>query len=88
MGGTPEQQPTRYAVADPIALLPTKVRTVLIHGTSDDTVPINQSQDYVAAATKAGDSSRLETFAGGHFEHLDPRSQAVDLLRKALGTLG
>ncbi|GAC1441511.1 MAG: hypothetical protein NVSMB55_09510 [Mycobacteriales bacterium] len=87
MGGSPDQRPARYAVADPIALLPTMVRTVLIHGTTDSTVPLNQSQDYVAAATKAGDPSTLETFPGGHFEHLDPRSQAVDLLRKALGTL-
>lgn len=87
MGGSPEQQPARYAVADPIALLPTRVRTTLIHGTTDKTVPLSQSQDYVAAATRAGDRSALLTFPGGHFEHLDPRSDAVGLLRQALVSL-
>ena len=87
VGGSPAALPTRYAVADPVALLPSGVRTLLIHGTSDDTVPISQSRTYVDAAGKAGDSSTLETFPGGHFEHLDPKSAALDLLRAALVTL-
>lgn len=87
VGGPPGKYPGRYAVADPIALLPSGVRTVLIHGTSDDVVPISQSKAYVAAAVAAGDSSTLRTFDGGHFEHLDPASRAGTLLREALGTL-
>jgi acetyl esterase/lipase len=84
VGGTPEQVPDRYAVADPEALLPTGVPTVLIHGTFDDTVPLTQSKRYVAAATAAGDRSRLLTYDGGHDEHLDPESRAVSLLHASL----
>ena len=84
LAGGPEDVPDRYAVADPVALLPTDVRTVLIHGTSDPSVPLSQSETYVAAATATGDRSRLVTYDGRHFEHLDPTSEAVDLLRGAL----
>ena len=84
VGGSPERYPERYEVADPIALLPTGVPSVLVHGTGDDTVPIDQSEAYVAAA---GSSSRLARFDGGHFEHLDPASRAGELLREALAAL-
>jgi pimeloyl-ACP methyl ester carboxylesterase len=72
------------AAADPVALLPTGVRTVLIHGDADEPVPLSQSQTYLAAARAAGDDCTLEVYRGGHFEHLDPSSDAVALLRRAL----
>ena len=87
LGGAPAQVPDRYAAADPTALLPTGVRSVLVHADGDDLVPISQSTAYVAAATAAGDDSRLVRFDGGHFEHLDPASAAGAALREALGTL-
>ena len=83
LGGTPSQVPSRYAVADPIALVPSGVRTVLVHGVGDDTVPLSQSEDYLAAATDC----TLERVPGGHFVHLDPTSKACDALRTALATL-
>jgi acetyl esterase/lipase len=84
LGGGPDDVADRYAVADPVALVPTNVRTVLIHGTSDPSVPLSQSETYVAAATATGDRSSLVTYEGRHFEHLDPTSAAVDALRRAL----
>ena len=84
VGGSPQQVPERYRVADPIALLPTGVPSVLVHGTRDDVVPISQSKAYVAAA---GSSARLASYDGGHFEHLDPGSRAGELLREALTAL-
>jgi acetyl esterase/lipase len=84
LGGGPDDVPDRYAIADPIALLPSRVRTVLIHGSADADVPFSQSETYLAAATAAGSESTLEVYAGGHFEHLDPTSAAVDVLRRAL----
>lgn len=79
--GSPQDAPDRYAVADPIALLPTGVRTVCIHAPGDGLVPISQSEKYVAAA---GSGAELIRFDGGHFEHLDPRSQACQAMRDAL----
>lgn len=82
LGGGPDEVPERYAVADPIALLPTGVPTTCVHAAGDDLVPISQSEAYVAAS----DTARLVTFAGGHFEHLDPASRACELMREALST--
>ncbi len=87
LGGTPASVPERYAAADPSALLPTGVRSVLVHAEGDDLVPISQSTGYEAAATAAGDDCRLVQVTGGHFEHLDPASAAGAALREALATL-
>ena len=87
-GGSPGEVAERYAVADPVALLPTGVTAVLVHGQADDVVPIGQSEGYVAAATAAGDPARLVTLPGDHFEHVDPTSAACDAVRTALRELG
>ena len=83
LGGSPTEQPGRYAVADPVALTPSGVRTVLVHGTDDAVVPLSQSVDYLATATDC----TLVKVPGGHFEHLDPGSKACAALRTALDTL-
>lgn len=75
--------PTRLAVADPAGLAPSGVRTVLVHGTGDTVVPLSQSEDYLAVAKDC----TLVKVPGGHFEHLDPTSQACEALRTALATL-
>lgn len=79
--GSPDEAPDRYAVADPIVLLPTGVRTVCVHAPGDGLVPISQSEKYVAAA---GSGAELVRFDGGHFEHLDPASEACRAMRDAL----
>jgi acetyl esterase/lipase len=84
LGGGPDEVSGRYAVADPLTLLPTGVRTVLIHGTEDADVPVSQAERYVAAATAVGDEVTLRKYVGGHFEHLEPDSEAGDVLRQAL----
>ena len=87
LGGPPDAVPGRYATADPSALLPTGVPSVLLHAADDDLVPISQSTGYVEAATAAGDDSRLVRVDGGHFGHLDPASSAIGALREALAGL-
>ncbi|MBC7373913.1 MAG: alpha/beta hydrolase [Frankiales bacterium] len=87
LGGTPAQVPQRYAAADPMALLPSGVRSVLLHSEADQLVPISQSEGYAAGASSAGDDCRLVRVPGDHFAHLDPTSPAVAALREALGTL-
>jgi acetyl esterase/lipase len=82
MGGSPARHPERYSNADPLALLPPRARCVLVHGRADDVVPITQSETYQRAS-----GCELVTVAGGHFEHLDPRSTAHAALLAALSTL-
>lgn len=75
LGGRPDDVPERYAAASPRALLPLGVRTLLVHGALDDTVPVSMSEAYAAAAREAGDDVELVAIPGeGHFECLDPSS--------------
>jgi len=85
VGGPPDRFDDRYAVADPIRLLPTGVETVLVHGTADETVPLAQSTSYRDAAGAAGDRCTLVAVPGaGHRDHLDPASACAAALRAAL----
>ena len=77
MGGSPEQFPDRYRVADPMSLVPAGAPAWLVHGTADDQVPDSQSRDYAGAADAAGGRVQAELLQGcGHFEVIDPLSAA------------
>jgi acetyl esterase/lipase len=84
LGGSPKQHPDRYLVADPTELVPTGVRSVLLHGASDDVVPVSQGEAYHRAARRAGDDCSLERLEGDHNIHLDPKSEACRRMRDAL----
>lgn len=77
LGGSAAQVPERYAVASPLALLPTGVALTCVHGDADDVVPLVQSRTYVAAATAAGDDATLDVVPGAdHRALIDPASPA------------
>ena len=59
LGGTPDDVPRYNRDASPIELLPLAVPVRLIHGTNDDTVPIDISRRYQAAASARGDDVKL-----------------------------
>jgi len=81
LGGTPTQRAERYRWASPRARLPLNVPQLLIHGTSDDVVPIEISRGYIQAARAAGDRAELVELPGaGHMEFLDPASPAHAVL--------
>ena len=77
LGGTPEQQPERYAAASPAARLPLGVPVLLTHGGRDENVPLAMSEDFERAATAAGDECELVVLPDDdHFCHLDPAHAA------------
>lgn len=77
LGGTPDEVPERYAVADPMLRLPLGVPVLLVHGADDETVPLFRSRRYAEAARAAGASVELvEPAPGGHRVHIDPRTAA------------
>ena len=49
---------------------------VLVHCVGDDLVPLSLSEGFVHEAQLKGDDARLVTVEGGHFEHLDPSTEA------------
>lgn len=96
LGGGPTDVPDRYAHASPIEYVGDGARLVLVHGTADDVVPIDQSRRYAAAATAAGDPVTLVELPGvDHMAVVMPenpawwvcRDAAVDLLDLPAGTV-
>ncbi len=93
LGGSPETVPDRYAASSPIRLLPSPVTHLLIHGTWDENVPIELSEGYQAAATRAGGTSALMALPrADHFDVVDPESAAwapieQAIVRLATGTM-
>jgi acetyl esterase/lipase len=80
MEGGPDQYPDRYAMADPLRLLPAGVPVRLVHGTCDDRVPSEMSMTYALYARAAGAigaaTATVVLLPGtGHFELIDPLSE-------------
>jgi acetyl esterase/lipase len=82
LGGTPAAVPKLYAEASPIEL-PISVPQVIIHGTRDDTVPIDMSRSYVERKRQHNEHVRLIEPDCGHFELIDPSSQVWRLVQQA-----
>jgi len=74
LGHAPTDADDRY---DPARQVPLDGPVWCVHGTADANVPSSQSEDYVAAATRAGAEAELVTIEGGdHFVLIDPTSDA------------
>jgi len=90
LGGTPHEVPERYAAASPAALLPLGLPQILVHGTADDSVPLQMSQRYAQSALAAGDPiTVIELTDVDHFALIDRHSDAwartVAALHELLG---
>ena len=88
LGGTPTSAPERYRAACP-GLRPSSVPRVVIHGTTDDVVPVSISRLYVEArAADPAPVELLELEGADHFDIIDPRSKVwptvADTIRKLL----
>lgn len=76
LGGTPSEVADHYREADPMKL-PVAAKQWMVHGSVDDIVPPAFSRDYVSAKAKAKEDVRLLEIAGaGHFDLVDPRTEA------------
>ena len=77
LGGSFTDVPERYAAASPAAMLPLGVPQVLIHGTNDDSVPLQVSQAYTNAARAVNDPvTYIELEGVDHFDVIEPHSHA------------
>lgn len=73
MGGAPDPA---YDDADPTRMLPLSVPVRCVHAPDDANVPIGQSEDYVRRATEADADATLTEVTGGHFDIIDPETEA------------
>jgi hypothetical protein len=85
MGGTLTDVPERYKTVSAQTHLPLGVTQILIWGDQEDFVPQPLVEQYVAAATRAGDRARLVLGpAAGHFETASPFTAAWLVVREAV----
>lgn len=76
LGAGPDDDPALYAAADLRRRPPAAAARVLIHGTADTRVGVEQSRAYAALT-----GAELVELAGeGHFGYLDPREPAFETL--------
>ena len=77
--GTPAEVPDHYREANPMQLPIPRARQSLIHGSSDEDVPVAFSRDYFATKQRLSpkeDVHLLEISGAGHMDLIDPRSTA------------
>ena len=87
MGGAPDAEDSRYALASPADVLPLGATQLLFQGATDRWVPLQLSESYAAAAGQAGDGVDLHVFEDvGHFELIDPESEPWKTIETALTT--
>jgi acetyl esterase/lipase len=90
--GTPQEVPDHYREADPMQLSVPQAQQLLIHGSRDDVVPADFSRNYVAAkrkrtAREKEDTRLLEIPDAGHFDLIDPRTQAWKQVERSVQQL-
>jgi len=87
LGGSPRDAPEHYHDASPIEITVPGVQW-LIHGTLDDTVPVEMSREYLRRKqTRTEDAHLLEIPSAGHFDLIDPASHAWPLVEQTVRRL-
>jgi acetyl esterase/lipase len=76
-----------YDLADPIRQVPVDAAVWCLHAPDDESVPMSESRDYVRAATGAGGTADLVEVTGGHFELIDPSTEAWQAIVEILDTI-
>ena len=88
LGGPPSAVPDHYREASPAERAIPQATQKLIHGTADDSVPYEISQNYATKKKAAGEHVELITLNGvGHFEIVDPGSSVWKQVEKAFISL-
>jgi dipeptidyl aminopeptidase/acylaminoacyl peptidase len=88
LGGGPADVPERYAVTDPMGLMPVAARVVVLHGVLDLQVPVEMSRRFVTAARAAGGDVTLHELVDiEHFGLIDPASAAWPAVLAAFRTV-
>jgi len=88
--GTPSEVPDHYREADPMEIAINRARQILIHGSADDIVPVEFSREYIKrkqSAREREDVRLIDVPGVGHFDLIDPRSEAWKVVEKSVWAL-
>lgn len=88
VGGPPSTAPRAYELADPTQQVPLDQPVWCVHAPDDDVVPVGQSTDYVERAQADGGDATFVEVDGGHFEVIDPASDAWASVVEVLDEIG
>jgi acetyl esterase/lipase len=96
LGGKPDAVPEHYQEADPMELNIPQARQWILHGKDDDVVPPELSREYARckASAKTAPSEKSENIElveiprAGHFELIDPSSDAFKQVRTVVMAAG
>ena len=72
IGAAPDEQPDRYAEADPMRLLPGEVPVMIVQGTEDEAVPVSHNRAVARALEGASTVEYVELPGVEHFALIDP----------------
>jgi acetyl esterase/lipase len=87
LGAGPDDDPELYRATDLVARLPAGATHVLVHGTADTVVGVEQSRSLATAIRRSGDRGDLVELDGaGHYGFLDPREAPFGVLRDRLAS--
>lgn len=70
LGGTPREQPERYALASPLEQLPVGFPVHVVHGIDDRTVPVQTVEPYIERLRSQGRAGRVELVPGAQHNDL------------------
>ncbi len=87
VGGTPDQVPDRYPVADPARLLPPSCPVWAVYAEDDDVVSPVQSTGYATLARQAGGRAEAVPVPGDHFTIIDPGSEDFATIQGLVATI-
>ena len=82
MGGTPQEHPDRYALADPTLLVPASAPVWAVQPEAERVIDPTQAAAYVERATAAGGRATLVDVPGDHFTLIDPDADSFAEIRR------
>lgn len=89
MGGSPDQVPERYELANPRRRVPLGIPLLLVHGDADEMIPVARTREFAQAARQAGDQVEVVEFPGAnHMAVADTRTTGWEATVGWLGELG
>lgn len=87
MGGTPDQDPERWAWADPARRMPVGVPLLMLHGTADEDVPVELARAFARRAGVLGQPVDYREFDGDHYGLITPGDGAWEMCIEGLTAL-